>query len=73
MFSNPGKKIMGLASVVFWLTLVFAILGAIASISEGSFEVFFSSIGLLLAAWLSSLALYALGCVVDDIQHIRER
>ena len=72
MFSNPVAKIKGLASIVFWLTLILAILGAIGAISDGNFEGFFSSLGLLLGAWLSSLALYALGCVVDDIQHIRE-
>ena len=72
MFSNPGAKIKGLAGIVFWLTLILAVFVAVGSISEGSFEEFFSSVGLLLGAWLSSLALYSLGCVVDDIQHIRE-
>ena len=86
MFKNPGKKLKTLAKVFFWISLICYILIGIAAMLAGvSFAessdipvpvvliagIFIIVMGILLA-WLSSIALYAAGAAVDDIQTIKK-
>lgn len=84
MFKNPGKKLKGLAKVIFWILLLIYIAFGIAIMmgmpvgDNGSLEgpaaiitgVVVILIGFLFS-WLSSIALYAAGAAVDDIQTIK--
>ena len=79
MFSNPGQKIQGLAVFVFWITILLVVLGIIGivlSVTSGNiedaWESIASSIGIGIGGLASTFVLNAIGCVVDDIQRIRE-
>ena len=80
MFNNPGGKIKGLAKVLFWLLLIFYIIGGIAMIIIGIDQDLIEltlggvvTIGLgFLFAWLSVLFTYAFGSVVEDVEKIRK-
>ncbi len=85
MFKNPGRKLKGLAKVIFALLLLFYVAiavaimagmpigenGALAGTSAIIVGVVVIVVGFL-AAWLSSIALYAVGAAVDDLQSIRK-
>ena len=86
MFKNPGKKLKTLAKVIFWISLIcYIMIGIAATLAGVSFAessdipfpvvliagIFIIVMGILLA-WLSSIALYAAGAAVDDIQTIKK-
>ncbi len=85
MFKNPGRKLKGIAKVVFALLLILYVLIGIAimagmpvgdsgALSGGAaviVGIIVIAVGFL-AAWLSSIALYAAGAAVDDIQTIKK-
>lgn len=73
MFTNTGKKIKGLAIIVFVINIVFSILLAFAICNniEKDFAVvlliYFGIIALgILLAWISSVFVYAFGQLVDN-------
>jgi len=84
MFKNPGEKLKGIAKVIFWILLVIYILAGVAVMMgmsvgesnslEGPAAIVAGAliivVGFLLS-WLSSIAIYAVGSAVDDIQTIK--
>jgi len=82
MFNNPGKKLKGIAKVVFWLVTIAVIVtsGRLFLVSSGGYQrgTFEMLIGIvvivfgILGAWLLSIGLYAAGEAVEDIHAIRE-
>ena len=84
MFKNPGRKLKGIAKVVFALLLiVYVIIGVAIMLGvmpvgdnylDGATAIVVGVVLILvgiLIAWLSSIALYAAGAAVDDIQTIK--
>ena len=85
MFKNPGKKLKGLAKVIFWISLIiYVVIGVLIMVGadpagNGSLDgpaaivagVLIIAVGFLVA-WLSSIAIYAAGAAVDDIQTIKK-
>ena len=84
MFKNPGRKLKGIAKVVFALLLiVYVIIGVAIMLGvmpvgdnylDGATAIVAGVVLILvgiLIAWLSSIALYAAGAAVDDIQTIK--
>lgn len=82
MFNNPGKKVKLLARILFVLLSILPVLGGIVimmidtstfGIDLGGLQVI---IGLLVIifgiifAWLSSILLYTLGAMADDLEII---
>lgn len=85
MFKNPGRKLKGLAKVIFALLLIVYVVIAIAIMAgmpigengglSGTPAIIVGVVLILvgfLVAWLSSIALYAAGAAVDDIQTIKK-
>ena len=83
MFKNPGRKLKGIAKVVFaLLVIVYVLLGVglmLGVIGDGSLygaQLYIAGAAVILVgiliAWLSSIALYAVGSAVDDIQTIKK-
>lgn len=79
MFNNIGKKIKGLAKVVFWVEFISTILGGFVFIVSSFFWVDepIAIVGVIIAAivgvailflleWLSVWMLYAFGELVDN-------
>ena len=60
MFKNPGGKIKKLAKLIFAIELILFIIGGILTILIG-----------IISAWLSVLAMFAYGSMVEDVEEIR--
>lgn len=85
MFNNPGGKIKKLAKFIFVIELILFIIGGLIMIASGLFMVSSSdpaSIALIIggiltiligivSAWLSVLAMFAYGSMVEDVEEIR--
>lgn len=86
MFKNPGRKLKGIAKVVFALLLIVYVILAVAIMlgvmpvgDSGTLDgaaaivtgIVLILVGLLIA-WLSSIAIYAAGAAVDDLQTIKK-
>lgn len=84
MFDNIGRKIMGLASVIFWIGAICSGIGGlilfISILSGGGAGRFFLGlfIGAIVAglgilfSWLSTLMLYGQGRLIDNSEAIRQ-
>lgn len=81
LFDAPGSKLRMLAKIAFWVIAVIGIIGALAvlvSITKTSNFFFGLIVGVLyaalmvLVAWLSTLSMYALGTLIDDVSAIRK-
>ena len=70
MFDNVGKKIKGLAEVVFFLEIMaFIIIGFVVIAKGGSFlawGILIFALGAI-SAWISALLLYGFGELIDKI------
>ena len=78
MFSNIGKKLMGLAIVLFWLDIVGCFFGGLIYVKDmPKEEAPFVWIGIVLVgvlvAYISSWFLYGLGQLIDDTHAIRKK
>lgn len=88
MFKNPGRKLMALAKVIFWIIVVCGILSAISAVLAVVFTMRYAPsyfpvlavFGVLiwaginvLVAWLASIRLYAVGQQIEDTAVIREK
>ncbi len=83
MFNNPGKKVKGIAIVLFVILLVAYVLAGIYFITYGWRQFGDRTLGIIagvasialgfLFSWISAIFLYAWGNMVDDIQTIKER
>ena len=85
MFKNPGGKIKKLAKLIFAIELILFIIGGLGMIAFGLFMVSDSdpaSVALIIggiltiligiiSAWLSVLAMFAYGSMVEDVEEIR--
>ena len=85
MFKNPGGKIKKLAKLIFAIELILFIIGGLVMIAFGLFMVSDSdpaSVALIIggiltiligiiSAWLSVLAMFAYGSMVEDVEEIR--
>ena len=86
MFHNPGGKLKGLAKVLFWIQIIMfagfgiaimfggiSVLGYedapnIVTITSGCLLIFLG----ILVAWISTIALYAFGELVESNKRIEE-
>ena len=76
LFGNPGKVLRVLALIDFWVCTIAGIIGAIVVLCQQYLAhqglLFFSClIGGFITGYLSSIALYALGCSAEDAQENR--
>lgn len=77
MFKNAGAKLMSLAKVIFG---IYAGIGVIMSIAMGVkiggiggfFAFLIGTVVMVLVAWLSTILLYALGELCENVKAIRE-
>jgi len=73
LFSNIGKKIKTLASVVAWLGIILCgVLGFFLTIATGRIEwLLIAAIGALIS-WISSFVLYGFGQLIENTDEIRK-
>lgn len=74
MFNHPGKKLQSLAAVIFAIIIIgFVITGFVLGSSAGNVIVSVILMGIvgLLIGWLSSIAMYAFGTLVNDVEEIK--
>lgn len=85
MFGNIGGKIKGLAKVLCWIGIISSVIAAIVMLFSamdawrGSEKTMFTILFFVILivgpilSWLSSIALYAFGELVEDIHAIRKK
>ena len=70
MFTNIGKKIKALAQVIFWITVIGAVVGGIVImvLDEDLIAIGLAvgAVGFLLA-WISAMFLYGFGELIDKV------
>ena len=74
MFNHPGKKLKGLSKFIFALVLILGIVAAsiVGGLTKSQGLVIVTVIVGVVLAWLSSVALYAFGAMVADVESIKE-
>ena len=73
MFKNPGDKIQSIATWIMAIGIIVAFFAGIGGYGEkGVVYGILMGVLALIGAYVGSLALYAIGSAVDDIQKIRE-
>lgn len=73
MFNHPGEKLKSLAKVIFAFIVIIGVIVAIvvgAAVKNLGFFIAIIALGILIG-WLASVALYAFGALVADVESIK--
>ena len=73
MFENVGRKIKGLAKVLFWVEVViFCIVGFVSMVENSVLAgLLFIAMGVL-GGWISAMFLYGFGEIIDKLTDIEK-
>ena len=78
MFNNPGRKIQTLAKIVFWLIIavvalvVYGLINTLPANEYSIIRIVVIIIGGIVFAWLSTIFMYGIGTLIENIAFIRE-
>ena len=79
MFNNPGRKIQVIAKIMFWLIIAltavieYGLLISLPAEKKAVAIVVAVPIAGIILAWLSTILLYGIGTMIENIAIIREK
>jgi hypothetical protein len=75
LYNNIGAKIMGLAKVICWIGIGLSVIGGIITMTGGGWGVLLGLLSIAigsLVAWISSLAVYGFGELIEKVSEIAQ-